>query len=144
MRVVVIVVPPGSAPPEQEALDLARFGLRELRDNVDLARRLMAAHPALHEVHDLVAERGSRRGARAEHDVRLDDLTAQRVRRADHRGFCDRGMLEEHALDLERTDAVSRALDHVVGAAFEPEVPVLVAASEIPDRRPFPTHELAI
>ena len=40
-------------------------------------------------------------------------------------------MLEDHALDLERADAVARALDHVVGPALEPEVAVGVAAAQI-------------
>ena len=45
-------------------------------------------------------------------------------------------MLEQRALDFERTDAVRARRDHVVGSADEPEVPVVVdlraVAGEVP------------
>jgi hypothetical protein len=40
-------------------------------------------------------------------------------------------MLHQHAFDLERTDQVPGGLDHVVGAADEPEVAVGIAHREI-------------
>src|SRR5205809_4925738 len=51
-------------------------------------------------------------------------------------------MLEDDALDLERADAVARALDHVVGASLEPEVAVGVTAGEVADRHPPAAHQL--
>ena len=63
----------------------------------------------------------------AEHDEGLDDLTAIRVGHADDGALGHRRMLEERALDLERPDAVGGGEDHVVRAADEPEVALLVA-----------------
>ena len=69
-------------------------------------------------------------------DERLDDLAAVEIGDADDCALGDRGMLEQRALHLERADPVRGRDDHVVGAADEPQVPVLVAhrpvAGEVP------------
>src|SRR5258708_45698 len=127
---------------EEEALDLARLRLREVGDEFDLTRILVVAEARLHHGHDLVGERRAGGHAGTYHDERLHDVAAQRVRLADHRGLRHRRMLEDRALDLEWADAIPRALDHVVGAALEPEVSVGVAAAEIADRHPVAAHEL--
>ena len=61
-----------------------------------------------------------------EGDERLDDLPAQLVRLADDAGLGDRRMLDERRLDLERSQPLPGCLDHVVRAAKEPEVTLLV------------------
>ncbi len=62
---------------------------------------------------------------------RLDDLHRHRVRLADDAGLGDRRVLDQRALDLERPDEVARGVDHVVGAADEPEVAVRVLAGAV-------------
>ncbi len=64
-------------------------------------------------------------------DERLDDLHRHRVRLADDAGFGHGGVLDQRALDLERADEVAGRVDHVVGAADEPEVAVLVFARAV-------------
>ena len=62
-----------------------------------------------------------------QHDDRLDDLGALRVWLADDRDFRHRGMLHNHAFDVERTDAVAGRSDDVVVTTDEEEMTVLVA-----------------
>ena len=76
--------------------------------------------------------RSSRRlVALREDDRRLDDLAAQLVGHAGDGALEHRRVLHQRALDLERADAVAGALDHVVGAAHEPVVAVLVAPGHV-------------
>src|SRR5438034_6572354 len=69
-------------------------------------------------------------------DISFDDLAAHLVGTGDDCRFRNRRMLLEGALDLERANAVARAVDHIVGAAHKPEVAVLVfvgtVAGDIP------------
>src|SRR5262249_4299612 len=58
-------------------------------------------------------------------------LPTEIVGLADDGGLCHRGMPQQRTFDLERPNAVAGAFDHVASAAFEPEIAVLVAASEI-------------
>ena len=67
----------------------------------------------------------------AQHDDRADDRAALGVRRGDRGGLGDRGVRHERRLDLERPDPVPGADDHVVGAALEVQVPVLVLADAV-------------
>ena len=53
----------------------------------------------------------------AQHHVGDDDLAAFCIGRADDGGFGDRRVLDQAALDVERTDAVAGGEDDVVGAA---------------------------
>ena len=71
-----------------------------------------------------------------QHDEGLHDLAGDRIGHADHAGLGDRRMLHQRALDLERADQVTGRLDHVVGAADEPEVAVGVAHREIAGQIP--------
>ena len=64
-------------------------------------------------------------------DERLDHLADRRVGLADDRRLGDRRVIGQRVLDLERADQVSSGLDHVVGAADEPEVAVRVALGEV-------------
>src|SRR5438309_12049260 len=86
--------------------------------------------------------------ARREHDECLHDMGALGIGAAYDRGVRDRRMLHQAVLDLRRTDAVARALEHVVGAPLVPEIAVLVALREIPGAAPlagvFPLGRLRI
>ena len=74
-------------------------------------------------------------------DERRDRLALELVRAADDRRFGDRRMVDERALDLHRADAVAGDVQHVVDAAEEPEVAVVVAlgavAGEVDAVRPL-------
>ncbi|MFN8566072.1 MAG: hypothetical protein U0Z44_00830 [Kouleothrix sp.] len=56
----------------------------------------------------------------------LDDLATQIVGAGHHGGLGYGWMLDQCALDLERADAVAGAEDHIIGAAHEPEIAVLI------------------
>ena len=64
-------------------------------------------------------------------DERLDQLADGRVGLADDSRLGHRRMIGQRVLHLERTDQVPGGLDHVVGAADEPEVAVRVALGEV-------------
>src|SRR5439155_16831863 len=83
-----------------------------------------------------------------EHDEGLHDMSALGIGAADYGAVRDRGMLHQAVLDLRGTDAVARALEHVVGAALVPEIAVRIALREIPGAAPsagvFPLGRLGI
>ena len=74
-------------------------------------------------------------------DERRDGLTLDLVRPADHRGFGHLRVIDQRALHLHRADAVAGDVQHVVHAAEQPEVAVVVAlgavAGEIDARPPL-------
>ena len=100
--------------------------------NVDLARARRRRGGGVRR-RAAVAQLVVRRVAAAQRDERLDQLAGHRVGLADHAGLGHRRVLHQRALDLERPDQVPGRLDHVVGAADEPEVAVVVHAG--PGRR---------
>ena len=69
--------------------------------------------------------------ARREGDVRLRHGQPDRIRRRDDGGLGDRRMLDEHGLELERTDLVVAGLEHVVGAPDERDVAVAVHGGDV-------------
>src|SRR5207245_1034228 len=75
--------------------------------------------------------------ARAEDDDGLHGMRALGIGAAHHGAVRDRGMLHQAVLDLRRTDAVARALEHVVAAALVPEIAVPIALRKIPGAAPF-------
>src|SRR5262249_29999741 len=104
-----------------DASDLAADGLRQALHELDLARILVGRRDPLHVPLQLVHQRLARRPIARQHDERLDDLAADRIR-AGHDGRLDDGrMLEQRALHLEWPDAIARRDDDVVGPADEPE-----------------------
>ena len=72
-----------------------------------------------------------RLAAVAQHDDGAHDRAALGVGGGDGRGLGDRGMLDQRRLDLEGADPVAGREDHVVEAALEPQVAVLVAAHAV-------------
>ena len=107
--------------------DLPAARLRQLGEELDLARVLVRRGHALTWSWKLAHERVAAGMSGAQHDERLHDLPAVRVGLPDDRALRHRRVLEQGALDLERPDPVAGGDDHVVGAAGEPEVAVLVA-----------------
>ena len=67
----------------------------------------------------------------AQRDERRERLALELVRLADHGRLGDRGMLDERALDLHRADAVAGDVQHVVDAAEDPVVAVVVALGAV-------------
>src|SRR5207249_4452715 len=67
-----------------------------------------------------------------EDDISDEGLPFDRMRLPDDRGLRDLAMAHEGGLHLHRTDPVARDVDHVVDAAHEPEVVVLVHAGPVP------------
>jgi hypothetical protein len=53
------------------------------------------------------------------------------VREADHGGLGDLGMRHQRAFDLGRAHAVARDVDHVIDAAGDPVIAVLVPAAAV-------------
>src|SRR5262249_21412067 len=66
-----------------------------------------------------------------QNDPCLDDFTAQRISLAGDCGLGDPGVPQERTFDLEWTDPVASALDHVTGATLKPEVSIGVAARQV-------------
>ena len=64
-------------------------------------------------------------------DECLDHLTDRRIGFADDCRLGDGGMIGQGTFDLERTDQMSRGLDHIVRAADKPEVSVRVPLGEV-------------
>jgi hypothetical protein len=100
---------------------------RELQPTDPLVRR----DPFLDVREDRPCGLGARVAARGEHDVGFRHREPQRIRARNDRGFGDRRVLDQHALELERTDPVVRGLEHVVGAPDEREVAVRVAHGDV-------------
>src|SRR5581483_2037794 len=116
---------------ELDPPDLARDGLRKLRDELDLSRVLVGCGRPLHVLLDVARELVRRLEPGLQRDERLDDLSAKRVGLADDGGLRDRAVLDDRRLDLERADPVRARGDHVVRPSDEPQVPVLVLAREV-------------
>ena len=69
--------------------------------------------------------------AGVQRDEGVDRLALDLVRKADHRGLGDHGMGDQRAFDLGGADAVAGNVDHVVDAAGDPVIAVLVAAAAV-------------
>ena len=69
--------------------------------------------------------------AALERHERDDRLARERVGAAAHGGLGDAPVIDERRLDLDRRDAVTRDVHHVVDATEQPEVAVLVDARAV-------------
>ena len=67
----------------------------------------------------------------AQRHERGDRLALELVRLSDDGGFGNRGMLDERRLHFHRADAVAGDVQHVVDAAEDPEVAVVVALGAV-------------
>src|SRR5436190_19913378 len=116
---------------KHEALDLAGLRLRQSGDELDLTRIEVAAEIGLDHLRDFFGQCVASLKARPQDDPRLDDLPAQDVSLTDDSCLSHCGMSQQSTFDLEWSDAVTGTLDHVAGATFEPEIPVLIATGEV-------------
>ena len=123
----------------RDLVDARRAARRTLPDGVlgssaaksTIARVLVGRGLALHVVLQRAGERRRRRVAVAQHDDGAHDRAALVVGRGDHGGLGDRLVGDQRGLDLERADPVAGGDDHVVGAALEVQVAVLVARDAV-------------
>ena len=122
--------------------DLAGQGLREVVDELDLARVRVRGQARAHVRLDLLDQLVGALVALGEHDERLDHAAAALVGRGDRRRLLDRRVLEAGRLDLERPDPVAGRDDHVVGAALVPDVAVLVEARRVLGVEPVAAERL--
>ena len=93
--------------------------------------RLYGREAAPQEPEELERELALGRAARLQDDERLRHEAADRVRARHDRRLGDRLVLDERALQLERADAVVRALEDVVGAADVGDVAVGVPLGDV-------------
>ena len=75
--------------------------------------------------------RASHRRAGAPHHIGDRHLLPFRIGAADHGGFGDAGMRDQHALDLGRIDVLAARDDHVLLAVVDEEMPVGVARADV-------------
>ena len=91
----------------------------------------MGGEVALDEAPQLIGKVVVRHDVRPQHDKRLHGLATQRVGRTNDGGLGDRRVSDEDALDFERADSVPGAVDQVIIAAGEGDVPVRVLAGRV-------------
>jgi len=84
-----------------------------------------------HFLHQLLLQVVAALFVRVQGDEGVDGGALDLVREADDRRFGDLGMRDERAFDLGCADAVAGDVDHVVDAAGDPVVSVLVAPAAI-------------
>src|SRR5712691_3284847 len=110
------------------AQDLAAVAFRQLRDDEDLLRDFRRREVGLAMVrYGGFAQAMAGLGHHVAHDLLAVDL----VRHADRGGIEHVGMLEQDLVDLERRDVHAPADDEVLGAAADPDEPILVHDREI-------------
>ena len=130
---------------EQAAHDLAAARVRQVLRRTSISLGATAAPSRLRaKAEQLAAQLVARLVAVLQRDERLDHLAGHRVGLADHAGLGDGRVLHQRALDLERADQVAGGLDHVVGAADEPEVAVGVAPGEVAGEVPAAGEAVAV
>ena len=85
----------------------------------------------LHVRDQLLAQLLARLIALDQRDVAVDALALDVVRIADHGGLGHLGMRDQRQFHLRRAEPVARHVDHVVDAAGDPVVAVLVAPAAV-------------
>src|SRR3546814_103460 len=110
-------------------MDFARGGLGQFVDEHDMARILVLAEPAAHQVLDFFNE-----GFAAwppGYNEGLDDLAAQRIGHTYRGGFAHIRMFQDGVFDLDRAHGPARRNDHIIGAAGMVEIAVAVDAAQV-------------
>src|SRR4051794_1658523 len=108
--------------------DLARRRARQLVDEVDLARHLVAGQVGLHVVLELLL---ADLLALALDDDRLQALAELLVVDAEHGHVGDTLVAGEQVLDLGREDVLAARDDHVVVAAVDVQAPAAVEMAHV-------------
>ena len=114
-----------------QPLDLAARRLRETVDEVDRAREGVRGELRLDELLQLDGQFGTPDDTIVQHDVRLQHLTVDLVRRGDGGRLEYCGVPAEHRFDLERPDPVAGHDDDVVVTGREVEAAVVVDAGDV-------------
>src|SRR5680860_363813 len=107
--------------------DLAGRVPRQLREELDLARHLVAGEVLADVVLDLVL---AQIPVLRRHHERLQPLAELLVVDPDHRRLVDRIVVAEQILDLAREDVLTTGDDHLVVATIDEQAPALL---EMPD-----------
>src|SRR5262249_52189151 len=119
--------------------DFADQALGQLRPELDLLRHLVASHPRVAIVDDLLL---GGRLAVPQHYVYLDRLAPAWVGHADGDDFAHFGMLEQRLLDIARIHVHAAADDHVLLAVDDAEVAVSVLAGDVARIQPAIAQDL--
>src|SRR5215210_6615258 len=114
-----------------DATDLAASRLGEVADELYMTRILVRGRVRLAVVLDLLRQLLRRLVVIANDYVRLDDASPVLVGHGHDGALDDRGMLDEDALDLKGSDAVTGREDDIIGTAHKPEVAVSVPISPV-------------
>src|SRR5215212_3458731 len=122
---------PAALSAQRRPADLSARGLRQVVGEVDHARVLVGRGLALDVLLDLARERVAWLVSLAQDDDRTHDAAPFLVGMGDDRRLGYGGVLDDRRLDLERPDAVAGGDDHVVGAALEVQVAVIVPADAV-------------
>ena len=115
-----------------EALDLAGLGPGQFGHEFHRARILVRRDLRLHVVLQPLRARLAPGHARLQDDVRLHDLAAIGIGRADDGALRDILVRQEGRLDLRPGDVVAGGNDHVVGTGDEVEDAVRVSEEIVP------------
>ena len=128
-----VLAPPAILFADLDAADFAADGLGQGVDELHDAGVFVGRRDALDVILNLVDElvAGAVAILAGEDDGGLHHLPANLVRDARDGALHNRRVRHQRALHLEGADAITGALDHVVGAAHVPEVAVLVAPSDV-------------
>src|SRR3984957_7568301 len=116
---------------QDAAHDLARARLRQIGRELDEIGRGDRADLGAHPLHQFLAQGFARLLARHQGDIGIDALALDVVRIADHSGFRDFRMRDQRGFDFRGAHAVAGNVDHVVDAAGDPVIAVLVAAAAV-------------
>ena len=83
------------------------------------------------QLHQFLAQLLARLLAGHQRDIGVDALALDVVRIADHGGLRDFRMRDQRGLDFGGADAMAGDIDHVIDAAGDPVVAVLVAPAAV-------------
>src|SRR5579883_3555591 len=127
-------------PLQLETLDLPGRGLRQRVGENDRTRILVRGDRRLDMILQSLGRLGRALDSRREHDMRLHDLAALLVRRADHCAFYDVAVRQQSGLDLRPGDVVAGRNDHIVAARGEMEIALVVLPEGVSRQVPTVAH----
>src|SRR5215510_1087043 len=100
--------------PQFDAANFATDGLGQFRNELDLTRIFVGGGDALNVLLEFLYQLWGRLIARRQNNERLDNSATYFVGAGDNGRFGHGVVLDESALDLERTNAIPSANDHIV------------------------------
>src|SRR5712691_1638155 len=123
-----------------DAADFATDGLGQFGDELDLTRIFVRCGDALDVLLEFLYQFRRRLIARRQDNERLDNGATYFIGAGDDGRFGHGVVLNEGALDLEGTDAIPGANDHVVSPTHKPEIALGVSQTAVPGDVPFPSE----